>query len=131
MYDVWYVIYARYNVGFDASIIQVLIQQTKQGFGLWIQPIITKFLIFLVCSTTFRSKLKTVEIMVNAKHLATFVLGAAAGVALHKYLQTEEGEKMFEELKTKAGDLKTEAEGALDKMPEYFEQLKTQGSDAL
>ncbi|TAE37203.1 MAG: YtxH domain-containing protein, partial [Runella slithyformis] len=32
--------------------------------------------------------------MVNAKHLATFVLGAAAGVALHKYLQTEEGEKM-------------------------------------
>jgi len=88
-------------------------------------------LILLVCSVTFRPKLKNVEIMVNAKHLATFVLGAAAGVALHKYLQTEEGEKMFEELKTKAGDLKTEAEGALDKMPEYFEQLKNQGSDAL
>ena len=69
--------------------------------------------------------------MVNAKHLATFILGAAAGVALHKYLQTEEGEKMFEDLKTKANDLKSEAEGAIDKMPEYFEQLKTQGSDAL
>jgi uncharacterized protein YicC (UPF0701 family) len=69
--------------------------------------------------------------MVNAKHLATFVLGAAAGVALHKYLQTEEGEKMFEDLKAKATDLSAEAEGALDKMPEYFEQLKTQGSDAL
>ena len=69
--------------------------------------------------------------MVNAKHLATFILGAAAGVALHKYLQTEEGEKAFEDLKAKAGDLKTEAEGALDKMPEYFEQLKNQGSEAL
>jgi uncharacterized protein YicC (UPF0701 family) len=69
--------------------------------------------------------------MVNAKHLATFIMGAAAGVALHKYLQTEEGEKMFEDLKSKANDLKTEAEGALDKMPEYFEQLKTQGTEAL
>ena len=35
---------------------------------------------------------------VNTKHLATFILGAAAGVAAHKYLQTEEGEKLFEEL---------------------------------
>jgi F0F1-type ATP synthase membrane subunit b/b' len=69
--------------------------------------------------------------MVNAKHLATFIMGAAAGVALHKYLQTEEGEQMLEDLKTKAGDLKNEAEGALDKMPEYFEQLKTQGSEML
>lgn len=69
--------------------------------------------------------------MVNAKHLATFILGAAAGVAMHKYLQTDEGEKMLEDLKTKAGDLKTEAEGALDKMPEYFEQLKNQGSEML
>ena len=69
--------------------------------------------------------------MVNAKHLATFIMGAAAGVALNKYLQTEDGEKMFEELKTKAGDLKTEAEGAIDKAPEYFEQLKAQGTAAL
>ena len=69
--------------------------------------------------------------MVNAKHLATFILGAAAGVALHKYLQTEDGEKALEDLKAKANDLKTEAEGALDKMPEYFEQLKNQGSEAL
>lgn len=69
--------------------------------------------------------------MVNAKHLATFILGAAAGVALHKYLQTEEGEKTFEDLKAKANDLKGEAEQALDKMPEYFEQLKTEGSEAL
>jgi uncharacterized protein YicC (UPF0701 family) len=71
------------------------------------------------------------SIMVNSKHLATFILGAAAGVAINKYLQTEEGEKMFEELKTKANELKTEAEGAVEKAPEYFEQLKTQGSELL
>lgn len=68
---------------------------------------------------------------VNAKHLATFVLGAAAGVALHKYLQTEEGEKLVEDLKQKANQFKDEAEGAIDKAPEYFEKLKTEGSAAL
>ncbi len=69
--------------------------------------------------------------MVNAKHLATFIMGAAAGVALNKYLQTPEGEQAFENLKTKAGELKTQAEGAMDKAPEYFEQLKTQGAATL
>jgi uncharacterized protein YicC (UPF0701 family) len=68
---------------------------------------------------------------INAKHLATFILGAAAGVAAHKYLQTEEGEKLLEDLKTKANDLKAEAEGVVDKAPEYFEELKTKGSEAL
>ena len=68
---------------------------------------------------------------VNAKHLATFILGAAAGVAAHKYLQTEEGEKLLEDLKTKASDLKAEAEGAVDKAPEYFQELKTKGSEAI
>jgi hypothetical protein len=69
--------------------------------------------------------------MINAKHLATFVLGAVAGVALHKYLQTEEGEKALENLKQKAGKLKDEAEGAIDNAPEYFEKLKTEGAEAL
>ncbi|AFK02887.1 hypothetical protein Emtol_1745 [Emticicia oligotrophica DSM 17448] len=69
--------------------------------------------------------------MVNAKHLATFVLGAAAGVALHKYLQTEEGEKALEDLKSKAGQFKDEAEQAIDKAPEYFEKLKTEAATAL
>ena len=69
--------------------------------------------------------------MVNAKHLATFVLGAAAGVALNKYLQPEEGEKAFEDLKIKATQLKDDAEGAIDKAPEYFEKLKTEGTAAL
>jgi len=68
---------------------------------------------------------------INAKHLATFILGAAAGVAAHKYLQTEEGEKLLEDLKTKASDLKAEAEGAIDKAPEYFDELKSKGSEAL
>jgi hypothetical protein len=69
--------------------------------------------------------------MVNSKHLATFILGAAAGVALHKYFQTEEGEKVLEELKAKAGEFKAEAETAMDKAPEYFEQLKDKGTAAL
>ncbi|MGV3604534.1 MAG: YtxH domain-containing protein [Dyadobacter fermentans] len=68
---------------------------------------------------------------INAKHLATFILGAAAGVAAHKYLQTEEGEKLLEDLKTKANNLKAEAEGAIDKAPEYFEELKTKGAETL
>ncbi|MCU0471354.1 MAG: YtxH domain-containing protein [Arcicella sp.] len=68
---------------------------------------------------------------VNAKHIATFLLGAAAGVALNKYLQTEEGEKALADLKDKASQLKTEAEGAIDKAPEYFEKLKTEGAAAL
>ena len=68
---------------------------------------------------------------INAKHLATFILGAAAGVAAHKYLQTEDGEKLLEDLKTKATDLKAEAEGVIDKAPEYFEELKAKGSETL
>lgn len=67
----------------------------------------------------------------NAKHLATFILGAAAGVAAHKYLQSEEGEKLLEDLKTKANNLKADAEGAIDKAPEYFEELKAKGTDSL
>lgn len=68
---------------------------------------------------------------VTSKHLATFILGAAAGVAMHKYLQTEEGEKLMEELKVKGQALKTEAEEVIDKAPEYFEELKGQASDSL
>ena len=68
---------------------------------------------------------------VNSKHLATFVLGAVAGVALHKYLKTEEGEQLLEDLKDKAGDLKKDAEEAMDKAPEYFEQLQTKGTESL
>ena len=68
---------------------------------------------------------------VTSKHLATFILGAAAGVAMHKYLKTEEGEKLMEELKTKGNELKDEAENAIEKAPEYFEELKGQASNKL
>ena len=68
---------------------------------------------------------------VNAKHLATFILGAAAGVALNKYMQTEEGEKMMADLKEKGTQLKAEAEGAVDHAPEYFDKLKTQLAEIL
>ncbi|TLV00072.1 YtxH domain-containing protein [Dyadobacter luticola] len=68
---------------------------------------------------------------INSKHLATFILGAAAGVAAHKYLQTEEGEKLLEDLKSKANNFKADAEGAIDKAPEYFDELKTKGADTL
>ena len=66
--------------------------------------------------------------MVNAKHLATFIMGAAAGVALNKYLQTEEGQKLADDLKVKAGELKIQAEETIDKAPEYFEDLKNGAS---
>ena len=68
---------------------------------------------------------------VTSKHLATFILGAAAGIALNKYLQTEEGEKLMETLKTKGNELKDEAEAAIEKAPEYFEDLKTGASEKM
>ncbi|NBA85009.1 YtxH domain-containing protein [Emticicia sp. CRIBPO] len=65
---------------------------------------------------------------VTSKHLATFILGAAAGVALHKYMKTEEGEQLMEDLKAKGNELKSEAESAMEKAPEYFEDLKNGAS---
>ncbi|WP_310586870.1 hypothetical protein [Jiulongibacter sediminis] len=37
----------------------------------------------------------------------------------------------MEDLKTRGQELKTEAEGAIEKAPEYFEELKGQASDKL
>jgi hypothetical protein len=68
---------------------------------------------------------------VTAKHLATFILGAAAGVALNKYLQTEEGEAFLEDLKEKGTKFQSQAEEAIANAPDYFEKLKTEGSDLL
>ncbi|MFT3846538.1 MAG: hypothetical protein QM725_15880 [Lacibacter sp.] len=69
--------------------------------------------------------------MVNPKHIATFLLGAAAGYALFKYnsMTDEEKEKMYADLKQKANDLKDEAEKAADKAGEYFDELKTKGAE--
>ena len=52
---------------------------------------------------------------VNSKHIATFLLGAAAGYAAFKYsnMSDEEKEKLMNDIKNKAKDLKTEAEGMI------------------
>ena len=69
---------------------------------------------------------------VSSKHIATFLLGAAAGYAAFKYsnMSEEEKEKFMADLKDKAKNLKTEAEGAADKAKDYFDELKTKGSSA-
>ena len=70
---------------------------------------------------------------VNSKHIATFLLGAAAGFAAYKYanMTPEEKEKLAKDLKDKANKLKAETEGMMDKAKDYFEELKTKGGDAL
>jgi hypothetical protein len=70
---------------------------------------------------------------VNSKHIATFLLGAAAGLAAAKYMSMtpEEKEKLANDIKDKAGKMKTEAEAAMDKAKDYFEELKTKGGEAL
>jgi hypothetical protein len=69
---------------------------------------------------------------VNAKHIATFILGAAAGLAAAKYMSMsdEEKEKLAGDLKDKANKFKDEAEGAFEKAKDYFEELKTKGAEA-
>ncbi|MBD0331807.1 MAG: hypothetical protein ICV66_04065 [Chitinophagaceae bacterium] len=70
---------------------------------------------------------------VNSKHLATFLLGAAAAFGAYKYMTMtdEEKEKLANALKEKAGKLKDQALNAEDKATEYFNELKTKGGDAL
>ena len=69
---------------------------------------------------------------VNAKHIATFLLGAAAGLAAHKYMTMtdEEKEKLMADIKAKADSFKDEAESMADKAREYFEELRSKGSTA-
>ncbi len=70
---------------------------------------------------------------VNSKHIATFLLGAAAALAASKYMSMtpEEKEKLAGDLKDKANRFKTEAENFAEKAKDYFEELKTKGSEAL
>ena len=70
---------------------------------------------------------------VSNKHMATFLLGAAAAFGAYKYskLSDEEKEKLSATLKDKAHKLKDQAEGTMDKAKEYFEELKSKGADAL
>ena len=71
--------------------------------------------------------------MVNNKHIATFILGALAGLAAGKYasMSEEEKEKMIHNLKEKANNLKDEAAKTADQAKDYFSELATKGSDAL
>jgi hypothetical protein len=70
---------------------------------------------------------------VNSKHIATFLLGAAAALAASKYITmtAQEKEKLATDLKDKANKFKTEAENFTDKAKDYFEELKTKGAEAL
>ena len=70
---------------------------------------------------------------VNSKHLATFLLGAAAAFGAYKYMKMtdEEKEKLANDLKDKANRLKNQALEAEDKAVDYFNELKTKGGDAL
>ncbi len=70
---------------------------------------------------------------VNSKHIATFLLGAAAGLAAAKYMSMtpEEKEKLANDIKDKANKVKTEAEQFAEKAKDYFEELRTKGGEAL
>jgi membrane protein involved in colicin uptake len=78
------------------------------------------------------NKTKFYFMSVNNKHLATFLLGAAAAFGAYKYvnLSDEEKEKMAASLKDRANKLKDQAVAAEDKALDYFNELKTKGSDA-
>jgi hypothetical protein len=68
---------------------------------------------------------------VNNKQWATFLLGAAAAFGAYKYMNMsdEEKEKLATSLKDKANKLKDQAVSAEDQAMEYFNELKTKGTD--
>ncbi|MGI8950280.1 MAG: hypothetical protein ACR2FN_01715 [Chitinophagaceae bacterium] len=70
---------------------------------------------------------------VDSKHIATFLLGAAAAFAAGKYMtmSPEEKEKLITNLKEKANQFKDEAESTASNAKDYFTELKTKGADAL
>jgi hypothetical protein len=80
-----------------------------------------------------KSFIKNSIMSVNSKHMATFLLGAAAAFGAYKYmnLTDEEKQKLAEDLKNKANKLKTNALEAEDKAMEYFNELKSKGADAM
>lgn len=70
---------------------------------------------------------------VKSKHIATFLMGAAAGLAVYKYMQMtdEEKEKLANDIKEKANSLKDDAVAGFDKLKDYFDELRTKGAEAL
>jgi hypothetical protein len=70
---------------------------------------------------------------VNSKHLATFLLGAAAAFGAYKYMKMtdEEKEKLAADIKDKANKLKKAALDAEDQATDYFHELKDKGAEAM
>ena len=70
---------------------------------------------------------------VNSKHLATFLLGAAAAFGAYKYMKMtdEEKEKLANDIKEKANKLKDSAIDAEKQAMDYFNELKEKGADAM
>ena len=70
---------------------------------------------------------------VNNKHLATFLLGAAAAFGAYKYMKMtdEEKEKLAHDIKDKANKLKDSAMDAEKQAMDYFTELKSKGADAM
>ena len=70
---------------------------------------------------------------VNSKHLATFLLGAAAAFGAYKYMKMtdEEKEKLTNDIKEKANKLKDSALDAEKQAMDYFNELKEKGADAM
>ena len=69
---------------------------------------------------------------VNNKQWATFLLGAAAAFGAYKYmnLSDEEKEKLAASLKEKANKVKDQALSAEEQAMDYFNELKSKGTDA-
>lgn len=70
---------------------------------------------------------------VNSKHLATFLLGAAAAFGAYKYMtmSEEEKEKLAADIKDKANKLRKSALEAEEQAMDYFNELKSKGADAM
>jgi hypothetical protein len=81
----------------------------------------------------FKIKLKIKCMSVNNKHLATLLLGAAAGFAAYKYsnMTDEEKQKIADTLKDKFHKLKDGAESTAGTAKNYFNDLKNKAGDLL
>ncbi len=71
--------------------------------------------------------------MVNSKHIATFLMGAAIGAAAMKYnsMTKEEQEELLNKIKGMATDAQDEATKAFTQMQDYFKEMQSKGMDAL
>jgi Holliday junction resolvasome RuvABC DNA-binding subunit len=71
--------------------------------------------------------------MITPKHLATFLMGAAAGAAIMKYnsMTKEEQDQLVTDLKQKAEAAQDEAKAAMTQLHDYFTDMQGKGMEAL